>query len=80
MKNLQGFLSEEEKKKEKPHATKDKKEGADDKKYFALMGEYKQKRRNADNRKEANELLKKAQKLAKEGDVSKECRIAAAYL
>ncbi len=80
MKDLNSFLSEEEKKKDKPHATKEKGEGMDDKKYIALMGEYKQMRRNPEDRAAANKILKKAMQLGREGDVSKDAKIAAAYL
>ena len=57
MKNLDDFLSEDKKKKSKPHATK-KGAGADDKKYVTMMEEYKRLRRT--DREAANELLKKA--------------------
>ena len=77
MKDLNGFLQEEDK--SKPHRVK-KGEGADDKKYFALMSEYKMMRRNPKNRKEANKILDKAMKLGKEGDVSKDAKLGAAYL
>ena len=77
MKDLIGFLKEEDK--SKPHKVK-KGEGADDKKYFALMSEYKMLRRNPKNRDEADKILKKALKLKREGDVSKNARIGAAYL
>ena len=82
MKDLNSFLNEEDKKKDtsKPHAVKDEQEGVDDKKYFALMGEYKQLRRNPKNRAEAKKILDKAMKLAKEGDVTPDCKLAAAYL
>ena len=76
MKNLNDFISEESKKKEKAHASKDK--GADDKKYVTMMEEYKRLRRT--DREAANDLLKKAQKLAKEGDVSQNAKIAGAYI
>jgi len=76
MKNLNDFISEESKKKEKAHVTK--KGGADDKKYVTMMEEYKRLRRT--DREAANDLLKKAQKLAKEGDVSKNAKIAGAYI
>lgn len=78
MKDFKGFLTEQEKKKreesKKPHAVK-KGEGADDKEYVALMGEYKQQRRK--DPKGATKLLKKAEKLK---NVSKNARLAAAYL
>ena len=78
MKDLHSFLTEQDKKKKeeakKPHAVKEG-EGADDKEYLAIMSEYKQLRRNDPVR--ATKLLKKAEKLRK---VSKNARIAAAYL
>ena len=77
MKDLTGFLKEEDK--SKPHRGR-KGEGADDKKYFALMSEYKQLRRDPKNRKEANKVLEKAMKLGREGDVSKDCKLGACYL
>ena len=77
MKDLTGFLQEEDK--SKPHRVK-KGEGADDKKYFALMSEYKMLRRDPKNRKEANKILDKAMKLGREGDVSKDAKLGAAYL
>jgi len=77
MKELNSFLKEEDK--SKPHKVKEG-EGSDDKKYFALMSEYKMLRRNPKNRDEADKILKKALKLKREGDVSKNARIGAAYL
>ena len=77
MKDLTGFLQEEDK--SKPHRGR-KGEGADDKKYFALMSEYKMLRRDPKQRKEADKILKKAMKLGKEGDVSKDAKLGAAYL
>ena len=77
MKNLSSFFQEEDK--SKAHKVK-KGEGADDKKYFALISEYKMLRRNPKNRDEADKILKKALKLKREGDVSKNARIGAAYL
>ena len=77
MKDLTGFLKEEDK--TKPHKGR-KGEGADDKKYFALMSEYKQLRRNPKNRDEANKVLEKAKKLGRDGDVSKDAKLGAAYL
>ena len=77
MRDLSGFLKEEDK--TKAHKGK-KGEGADDKKYFALMSEYKMLRRNPKNREEADKVLKKAMKLGREGDVSRDVKIGAAYL
>ena len=77
MKDLTGFLQEEDK--TKPHRGR-KGEGADDKKYFALMSEYKMLRRDPKQRKEADKILKQAMKLGREGDVSKDAKLGAAYL
>ena len=77
MKDLTGFLKEEDK--TKPHRGR-KGEGADDKKYFALMSEYKMLRRDPKNRKEADKILDKALKLKRTGDVSKDAKLGAAYL
>ena len=77
MKELNSFLNEKKESKKKPHATK-KGEGKDDKKYVTMMEEYKRLRRT--DREAANELLKKAQKLAKNGDVSENAKIAGAYI
>ena len=79
MKDLNAFISEKANasKKEKP-LKKD--EGKDDKKYIALMVEYKKMRRNPDNRDQAKRTLEKAMKLGKDGDVSDKAKVAAAYL
>ena len=77
MKDLNNFLSEKKENSKKAHATK-KDEGADDKKYIAMMGEYKQLRKK--DKEAANELLEKVFKLAKDGDVSKNAKLAGAYL
>ena len=77
MKHLEDFFAEEDKK--KPHPVK-KTEGTDDKKYTALMVEYKKLRRSPKNKKEAAETLKKALKLSKDGDVSDKCKTLVAYL
>ena len=77
MKELNNFLNEKRDSKKKPHATKEG-EGADDKKYVAMMGEYKQLRKR--DREAANELLEKIFKLGREGDVSKKAKIAGAYI
>ena len=44
------------------------------------MAEYKQLRKNPQNRKKSGDMLKKAMKLAKEGDVSDNAKIAGAYI
>lgn len=77
MKNLHEFQLQEKENRKKAHATKEG-EGADDKKYIALMSEYKQLRRT--DTAEANKLLEKILKLGKDGDVSKKAKIAAAYI
>lgn len=77
MKDLNNFLKEEDK--SKPHKVR-KGEGADDKKYFALMSEYKMLRRDRNNRKEADKILKQAMKLSQNGDVSADAKLGAAYL
>ena len=77
MKNLNTMFSEEDKK--KPHKVK-KGEKADDKKYIALMVEYKKLRRNPKNKDEAKKVLEKAMKLGREGEVSENAKVAAAYL
>jgi hypothetical protein len=78
MKELNDFLVEKEGDKEQPHL-KDEKEGSDDKKYIALMSEYKVARRHSD-RQESNKILEKAMKLSDNGDVSRKAKLAAAYL
>ena len=75
MKDFNNFLKEEDK--SKPHKVKEG-EGADDKKYFALMSEYKDLRRY--DREAANKVFDKARKLVREGDVSKNAKLGAAYL
>jgi hypothetical protein len=77
MKDLNTMFSEEDKK--KPHKVK-KGEKADDKKYIALMVEYKKLRRNPQDREKAKEVLEKAMKLGREGEVSQDAKVAAAYL
>ncbi len=78
MKNLNDFISEEDKKKEGIKPTKNKSAGADDKKYIRMMEQYKSTRRT--DTKEANQILKKAFELAKDGDVSKNAILAGAYI
>ena len=77
MKDLNNFLSEEDKKKSKPHPTNPE-AGADDKKYIRMMEKYKKLRRT--DTEKANELLEKIMKLGKDGDVSKMAKIAGAYI
>ena len=74
MKTRKDFFSED-KKASRPTR---KGEGADDKKYFAMMSEYKMLRRT--DREAANKLLEKALRLGREGDVSKDAKLGAAYL
>ncbi len=75
MKTLGSMFSEEDKR--KAHPVKEG-EGADDKKYVRLMEEYKRVRKT--DREEANKILDKAKKLAKNGDVSKKAKLAGAYI
>ena len=78
MKDLSKFLSEKkEEDQSKPHLAKEG-EGADDKKYFALMSEYKMQRRY--DHKGAQKILDKAMKLGRDGDVSDDAKLGAAYL
>jgi len=79
MKNLDDFLTEKKKESKKDKPLK-KGEGADDKQYIALMGEYKTLRRNKSSRRESVEVLEKAFELAKKGDVSEKAQVAAAYM
>ena len=75
MKTLGSMFSEEDKR--KAHPVKEG-EGADDKKYVRLMEEYKRVRKT--DREEANKILDKAKKLARNGDVSKKAKLAGAYI
>jgi hypothetical protein len=77
MKDLEEMFSEEDKK--KPHKVR-KGEKPDDKKYIALMVEYKKLRRNPKNKDAAKKALEKASKLGREGDVSNDAKVMAAYL
>jgi len=80
MKNLNDFISEEAKNKKASKKKAKKNQGVDDKKYMALMGEYKKLRRNPEDKEKANDLLQQAFKVAREGDVSEDAHVAAAYL
>ena len=75
--DLEDFLGKENNDK-KPRAVKEG-EGADDQKYIDLMGQYKMARR-VKPAKEANKILDEAMKLGRTGDVSKNAKLAAAYL
>jgi len=77
MKDLNNFLNEKKEESKKAKAVKED-EGADDKQYIKLMGEYKQLRKK--DSKKANELLEKIFDLGKKGDVSKNAKIAGAYI
>ena len=77
MKDLNNFLSEKKEESKKAKPVKDE-EGADDKQYIKLMGEYKQARKK--DKDKANKILEKAMKLSKDGDVSKNAKIAGAYI
>ena len=78
MKELNNFLSEKEVDKSKPHPTK-KGKGADDDRYVRAMEKYKRARHHL-GIKEANKLLDAAMKIRKEGDVSENAKLAAAYI
>jgi len=54
--------------------------GKDDQAYIDLMGYYKHVARWHHPPKIADKYLKKAMKIAREGDVSKDARLAAAYI
>ncbi len=75
MKELNNFLTE--KKKDRP-LRKD--EGKDDQEYRDLMGHYKHVARKQMSREEANKVLAKANKLAKEGDVSEKAKTYGRYI
>ena len=75
MKSLHDF--QEEKNKDRP-LRKD--EGADDKEYLSLMSEYKNRARHEEKPLKAHKILLKAQKLAREGDVSKEAKLHGGYI
>lgn len=77
MKDLSKFLSENKEDTTKPHAVKDGK-GVDDVEYFELMSEYKKLRRSDDDK--AMKVFEKAKELATNGDVSKNVKLAVAYL
>lgn len=77
MKNLDSFLSEEDKEKNKAKPAKDG-ELSDDKRFIVWMEEYKRLRRT--DKTEANKLLEKAMKLARNGKVSAKAKLAAAYI
>ena len=79
MKNLSDYLNEKKEDDKKPKAGKEG-EGADDKKFIALMVEYKTLRKNRDDKEAAAKVLKKALDLSKNGDVSSKAKTAAAYL
>ena len=79
MKNLSDYLNEKKQDTKKAHKAKEG-EGADDKKYIALMVEYKTLRKKKDDKVKAASVLKKAMELGKSGDVSKKAKVAAAYL
>lgn len=75
MKSLQDF--KEENKKDRP-LSKD--EGTDDKEYLRLMSQYKNDARHNMKPHEANKILRKAQKLSREGDVSKRAKLLGGYI
>ena len=77
MKDQHNSLSEKKEESKKAKPAKDE-EGADDKQYIKLIGEYKQARKK--DKDKANKILEKAMKLGKDGDVSKNAKIAGAYI
>lgn len=77
MKNLDDFLTEKEEDKSKAHATKEGEE-SDDKRFIMMVEEYKRLRRT--DKDEANKLLEKIFKLGREGNVSPNAKLAAAYI
>ena len=76
MKSLNDFLNEE-KDTSKAHSVKEG-EGADDKKYLDLMHQYKQARKS--DQTEARKLFREIERLREKGDVSKQAKLAGAYL
>lgn len=82
MKNFKDIYEADDKKsdKKKPESKLKPGEGEDDKKFLKIMSDYKKMRRNPKNREKCSNLLKKAVKLRKEGDVSDKAKVAAAYL
>ena len=78
MKNLSDYLQEKKEQDKKAPLKKD--AGADDKKFMALMVEYKTLRKSRDDKEAAAKVLKKALELGKNGDVSSKAKTAAAYL
>jgi len=79
MKKLDKFTTEGKVDTTKPHRVKEG-TGADDQEYIDLMGYYKHVARHTMNRQEANEHLDKALKLGRDGDVSKNAKLAGAYI
>ena len=78
MKDLSKFLSEKkEEDQSQLHLAKEG-EGADDKKYFAYMSEYKKNRRSDPD--QADKFFDLAQQLLVNGEVSHKIKIAVAYL
>ena len=79
MKDLNQFKSALEVDESQPHSVKED-EGADDKEYISMMEMYKRMRRDPKNRDECKKMIAEILKLGKNGDVSKNAKIAAAYL
>jgi hypothetical protein len=79
MKNLSKFVTAKDVDTSKPHVAEREGEGKDDKAYFKLMDKYKQERRKGDG-KDALKYLHQAQDLSKNGDVSQDAMLGAAYL
>lgn len=84
MKNFKDIYESDDKQKsddnKKPESKLKGGQKEDDKKFLNLMGEYKKLRKNPKNRAKCDSLLKKAQKLKREGEVSDQAKSAAAYL
>jgi hypothetical protein len=79
MKRLNRFITEKEVETSEPHVATREGEGKDDKAYFKLMDKYKQERKKGDGR-DALKYLHQAQALSKNGDVSRDAMLGAAYL
>ena len=80
MKDLQGFLGEQEAQKATPQPRKQRKKsnGKDDERYVSLMDEYKRMRRL--DRKKAQAIHNKALALKATGDVSEDAVTAGQYI
>lgn len=79
MKNLDQFKKDQSVDVTKPHVT-DEEAGADDQEFILMMELYKRMRRDPKKQEESKELLAKAFELGRKGDVSKDAKLAAAYM